>query len=223
MDQNELKRQVAQRTVQVVFGGSESNILLGVGTGSTVDLFIEQLDPFKDRIEVAVSSSIRSSKLLQALNIDVVDANRVSGVAVYVDGADEVDSSFALTKGGGGAHTQEKIVASIADEFICIVDESKVVKKLGGFPIPVEVIQPALASVEREIKGIGGKATLREGFTTDNGHAILDVHNLRVDDPDQLETTINNLPGVVEVGIFARHRPERVLVGGGDGVYELEK
>lgn len=223
MDQNELKRLVAQKTVEVVFGASDSKIHLGVGTGSTVDQFIEQLEPHKDRIEVAVSSSIRSRKLLQALDIDVVVANSVSGVAVYVDGADEVDSTFALTKGGGGAHTQEKIVASIADEFICIVDESKVVKNLGGFPIPVEVIQSALASVEREIEGIGGKAILREGFTTDNGHPILDVHDLLVDDPDQLETTINNLPGVVEVGIFARHRPKRVLVGGSDGAYELEQ
>lgn len=223
MDQNELKKQVAEEAARIVFSDLDAPIQLGVGTGSTVNCFIDLLAKYREKIRSAVSSSVQSSQLLQALNVEVVDANRVGSVDVYVDGADEVDPSFALIKGGGGAHTQEKIVTSIAKEFICIVDESKVVSQLGGFPIPVEVIHSALGSVARQIEKLGGKPKLREGFTSDNGHAIVDIHGLRVENPDQLESTINNLPGVVEVGIFAAHRPHRVIVGSTNAVYELEK
>lgn len=223
MDQNELKKQVAEEAARIVFSDLDEPIQLGVGTGSTVNCFIDLLAKYREKIRSAVSSSVQSSQLLQALDVEVMGANGVSSVAVYVDGADEVDPSFALTKGGGGAHTQEKIVTSIADEFICIVDESKVVSQLGEFPIPVEVIHSALRSVARQIERLGGRPKLREGFTSDNGHAILDIHGLRVENPDHLEYEINNLPGVVEVGIFAAHRPHRVIVSGTNGVYELEK
>lgn len=223
MDQNELKRSVAKRTAEIIFTGEGDPLCLGVGTGSTVDYFIAELQFHKKQISVAVSSSARSSRQLRDLAINVVAADTVSGVEVYVDGADEVGPDFALTKGGGGAHTQEKIVASIADQFICIVDESKVVSGLGQFPIPVEVIHSAINSVIRQLGAMGGRAVPRDGFTTDNGHGILDIHGLTVENPDELEQAINNIPGVVEVGIFARDRPQRVIVGGSDGVYELTR
>ena len=223
MDQNELKKRVAREAAQVVFENTNQPIVLGVGTGSTVDFFIHELIKHRSKIRSAVSSSERSARLLRQLDIEVVEATEVSGIAIYVDGADEVDPSFALIKGGGGAHTREKIVASIASDFLCIVDETKCVSRLGKFPIPMEVVQMAQKSVSEEITTMGGRAVLREGFITDNGHILLDIHRLIVEDPDQLEMTLNNIAGVIDTGIFARNRPSRVIVGGTEGVYDLKR
>ena len=223
MDQESLKQLVAQHTANLVFADRRDEVVLGVGTGSTVDCFIDQIPNYKSKITAAVSSSERSTESLRSLDIHVISPNDVDSVDVYVDGADEVDPSFALTKGGGGAHTREKIVAVLSQVFICIVDESKCVDRLGAFPIPLEVLQIATNAVVREVEALGGVALPRDGFVTDNGHAILDVKGLSVDDPDDLEITLNNIPGVVEAGIFARNRPDRVVVGSQQGVSELER
>lgn len=223
MEQSELKDRVAQRAAQLIFDQLSTPIYLGVGTGTTVDYFIQHLRPFHQLIRGTVSSSQRSTERLRTQGVKVFDANEIQHLAYYVDGADQVDRTLALTKGGGGAHTQEKIVAALAEQFICIVDETKCSEILGGFPVPVEVMDMAVRLVTQRISHLGGKAVLREGFRTDNGNVILDIHNLTISDPDQLEGQLNNIPGVIEAGIFAQHRPQRVIVGGANGVYELEK
>ena len=189
------------------------NSVIGVGTGSTVNYFIEELAKIKHLFKGAVSSSEASTKLLENYGIEVFELNDVDEIIVYVDGADEVDPSHNLIKGGGGAHTREKIVASASNEFVCIVDESKLVKVLGNFPLPIEVIVKSRSYVAREIVKLGGVPELRQNFFTDQDNQILDVTNLKMDDPLTLEKNINLIPGVLDNGIFAKCKPQKVIVG----------
>jgi ribose 5-phosphate isomerase A len=217
MNQDELKALVGQAAVAHVVPGS----VVGVGTGSTVNCFIDALAAIKDRIAGAVSSSERSTERLKALGIPVLDAATVERIPVYVDGADEIDHGGFMIKGGGAALTREKIVADLAERFVCIADESKLVPVLGNFPLPVEVIAMSAAQVARRFKALGGEATLRPGVVTDNGNPILDVRGLRITDPLAMETEDNQWPGVVTVGIFARHKAQVCLLGTKDGVKTL--
>ena len=189
------------------------NSIIGVGTGSTVNYFIEELAKIKHLFKGAVSSSEASTKLLENSGIEVFELNDVDEIIVYVDGADEVDPSHNLIKGGGGAHTREKIVASASNEFICIVDESKLVKVLGNFPLPIEVMIKSRSYVAREIVKLGGVPELRQNFFTDQDNQILDVTNLKIDDPLALEKNVNLIPGVLDNGIFAKCKPQKVIVG----------
>ena len=191
----------------------DSNSIIGVGTGSTVNYFIEELAKIKHLFKGAVSSSEASTKLLENSGIEVFELNDVDEIIVYVDGADEVDPSHNLIKGGGGAHTREKIVASASNEFVCIVDESKLVKVLGNFPLPVEVMVKSRSYVAREIVKLGGVPELRQNFFTDQDNQILDVTNLKLNDPLALETNVNLIPGVLDNGIFAKCKPQKVIVG----------
>jgi ribose 5-phosphate isomerase A len=195
--------------------------VVGVGTGSTVNKFIDALAEARLPLAGAVSSSEQSSQRLRALGITVLEAAAVDRLAVYVDGADEIDGRGFMIKGGGAALTREKIVADLAERFICIADESKRVDVLGGFALPVEVIPMAAAQVARRFAALGGQATLRPGVLTDNGHPILDVRGLRIEDPLALEVEINQWPGVVTVGIFARHRAHMCLLATAAGVKTL--
>ncbi len=217
MTQDELKALVARAALEHVVPGQ----LVGVGTGSTVNHFIAALAEIKDRIPGAVSSSLASTARLQALGIRVFDATEVQRLPVYVDGADEIDGQGCMIKGGGAALTREKIVADLADRFVCIADESKRVPQLGRFPLPVEVIAMAAPQVARRFAALGAQATLRPGVLTDNGHPLLDVRGLAITDPLALETEINQWPGVVTVGIFARHRASVCLLGTAQGVQTL--
>ena len=218
MTQDELKALVAQAALAHVPEGST----VGVGTGSTVNLFIDALAGIKDRIAGTVSSSVKSTERLRAHGIAVLDANEVSSLPVYVDGADEIDGQGCMIKGGGAALTREKIVADLADAFICIADESKRVPVLGRFPLPVEVIPMAAAQVARRFaKDFGGQAKVRDGVVTDNGNLILDVRGLQIHQPLAMETEVNQWPGVVTVGIFARHRARVCLLGTASGVQTL--
>ena len=195
--------------------------VIGVGTGSTVDHFIDALAAWPKRVAGAVSSSERSSARLRAHGIAVLDANHVEALAVCVDGADEIDPAGCMIKGGGAALTREKIVADMAEHFVCIADESKCVEVLGRFPLPVEVIPMAAALVMRRLRALGGEPALREGTVTDNGGCIVDVRGLRIADPAALECEIAQWPGVVGVGIFARNRADVCLLGTPDGVRTL--
>ena len=189
------------------------NSIIGVGTGSTVNYFIEELAKIKHLFKGTVSSSEASTKLLENSGIEVFELNDVDEIIVYVDGADEVDPSHNLIKGGGGAHTREKIVASASNEFVCIVDESKLVEVLGNFPLPIEVMVKSRSYVAREIVKLGGVPELRQNFFTDQDNQILDVTNLKIDDPLALEKNINLIPGVLDNGIFAKCKPQKVIVG----------
>ena len=189
------------------------NSIIGVGTGSTVNYFIEELAKIKHLFKGAVSSSEASTKLLENSGIEVFELNDIDEIIVYVDGADEVDPSHNLIKGGGGAHTREKIVASASNEFVCIVDESKLVKFLGNFPLPIEVMVKSRSYVAREIIKLGGVPELRQNFFTDQDNQILDVTNLKIDNPLALEKNINLIPGVLDNGIFAKCKPQKVIVG----------
>ena len=217
MTQDELKALVGQAALAYVEAGS----IVGVGTGSTVNCFIDALATLKDHIAGAVSSSERSSERLRAHGIAVIDGNTVARIPVYIDGADEIDHAGHMIKGGGGALTREKIVADIADRFVCIADESKLVTTLGRFPLPVEVIPMAAAQVMRRLRGLGGEPSMRAGVVTDNGGHIIDVRGLAITDPLALESEINQWPGVVAVGIFARHRARVCLLGTAQGVRTL--
>ncbi len=197
------------------------DMLVGVGTGSTVNLFIDALASANLRIRGAVSSSEASTARLRKHGIEVLDLNSTDAPEVYIDGADEADSHLRLIKGGGGALTREKIVAAASSRFICIVDESKVVNVLGRFPLPVEVIPMARSHVARQMVKLGGGPVWRQGFTTDNGNQILDVHNLEIIDPVGLETEINQIAGVVTVGLFAIRPADLLIVGGKEGVRTL--
>ena len=208
MDQDALKKQAAKAALDYVDGG-----IIGVGTGSTVNHFIEFLATIKGRIEGAVSSSEVSTERMRQHGIPVMDLNAAGSLSLYVDGADESNHHLQLIKGGGGALTREKIVAAASDKFVCIADESKLVDVLGAFPLPVEVIPMARSYVARELVKLGGTPVWREGFVTDNGNVILDVQGLQIMEPMKLEQQINNLPGVVTVGIFAL-RPADVLILG---------
>lgn len=218
MTQDELKTLVGRAALEFVVPGS----VVGVGTGSTVNKFIEALAGIKDRVAGAVSSSAQSTERMRAAGIHVFDANEVERLPVYIDGADEIDGAGCMIKGGGAALTREKIVADLADRFVCIADESKQVEVLGRFALPVEVIEMARERIVRRFAALGGRAVLRPGVTTDNGHPILDVHGLAIRDPLALETEINQWPGVVAVGLFARHRARVCLLGTTAGVKRIE-
>ena len=191
----------------------DMNSIIGVGTGSTVNYFIEELEKIKHMFKGAVSSSEASTELLEKSGIEVFELNDINEILVYVDGADEVDTSHQLIKGGGGAHTREKIVASASNEFVCIVDESKLVKVLGSFPLPVEVMIKSRSYVAREIVKIGGLPELRKDFLTDQGNQILDIKDLIIEDPLDLEQRINLIPGVLDNGLFANCKPHKLIVG----------
>jgi ribose 5-phosphate isomerase A len=215
--QDELKTQVAAAALEEVIPGE----LVGVGTGSTVDRFIDALATIRQRVPGAVSSSERSTARLRRHGIHVLQANEVTSLPVYIDGADEIDGRGFMIKGGGAALTREKIVADLAVRFICIADESKRVQTLGTFPLPVEVVAMASSQLVRRFAALGGTAVLRPGLLTDNGHPILDVHGLQIHDPLALEVEINQWPGVVTVGLFARHRASLCLLGTVRGVQRL--
>ncbi len=217
MTQDELKALVGRAALDHVVEGG----WVGVGTGSTVNHFIDALATVKHRIRGAVSSSEASTARLRSHGIEVVDAAAVSRLPVYIDGADEIDHRGHMVKGGGAALTREKIVADLAERFVCIADESKLVPVLGRFPLPVEVIPMAAPQVARRFAALGGQAALRVGVLTDNGHPILDVRGLQITDPLAMETEINQWPGVVTVGIFARHRAAVCLLGTPAGVRTL--
>lgn len=219
MNQDELKKAAALAALEYV----EEGALVGVGTGSTVNHFIDGLAAIKSRIAGAVSSSEASSQRLAAHGIPLLDLNDVVDLPIYVDGADEIDHDLSMIKGGGGALTREKIVAAVATRFICICDESKRVAVLGCFPLPVEVIPMARAQVERALAALGGKPILREGFVTDNGNLILDVHGLRITDPLALESEINQIVGVVANGLFARRGADLLLLASTNGVQRIAR
>lgn len=219
MTQDEMKLQVAQAAIQYVVPGT----IIGVGTGSTANFFIDELAKIKGKIEGAVASSEATAKRLAGHGIPVLDLNTVDEMSVYVDGADETDGGLHLIKGGGGALTREKIVLAVAKQFICIADQSKKVGVLGKFPLPVEVIPMARSYVAREIvKRYGGEPVYREGFVTDNGNVILDIHGLSIVDPVKLETELNNIVGVVTNGLFAARKADVVLLGTPNGVEMLK-
>lgn len=215
--QDALKRKAAEAALQYLDGIS----VLGVGTGSTVNHFIELLASFKSKIEGAVSSSEGTTQRLKKLGIPVLDLNAVGDLEIYIDGADEINPNLQLLKGGGGALTREKIIAAASRKFVCIADEGKYVDYLGRFPLPIEVIPMARSFVARQMVKLGGKPQWREGYVTDNGNQIIDVHNLEIFKPIELEQAINDIPGVVTVGIFALRPADVVLLGTETGVRTL--
>ncbi len=218
LSQDELKTLVGQAALHYVVPGE----IVGVGTGSTVNKFIDALASMKAQIKGAVSSSVASTERLKALGIPVFDANEVQSLAVYIDGADEIDGNGFMVKGGGAALTREKIVAALAKQFVCIVDESKLVSSLGNFPLPVEVIPMAAAQIARNFAAMGGTATIRmkdgQPLVTDNGQHILDVRGLSITDPLAFESQVNQWPGVVTVGVFAHQKAHVCLMGAASGV-----
>lgn len=214
MTQDEQKRAVAQAAIQHVLAGS----IVGVGTGSTANYFIDELAKIKHKIKGAVASSEATAQRLKGHGIEVMDLNSVNDLPLYIDGADEVTEHLHMIKGGGGALTREKIVASVARKFVCVADQSKLVDILGEFPLPVEVVPMARSYVAREISRIGGQPMLRQGFTTDNGNVILDVRGLKILNPVELETALNQITGVVTNGLFARRCADVLLLGTDSGV-----
>ena len=219
MTQDELKIAVAKAAIgHLPVGG-----IIGVGTGSTANCFIDELGKVKHKIDGAVASSEASAARLRKLGIEVLELNDVGDLPVYVDGADEITRHLSMIKGGGGALTREKIVAAVARKFICIADESKLVDVLGKFPLPVEVIPMARSHVGRELVKLGGQPALRQGFTTDNGNVILDVHNLEILKPLELESSLNQIAGVVTSGLFARRGADVLLLGSAKGVQTLTR
>ena len=219
MNQIEMKQAAAEAAIAYVEDGS----VVGVGTGSTADFFIAALGKIKHRIDGVVASSEGTANKLKALGIAVYDLNSVKEMPVYVDGADEITPHLAMIKGGGGALTREKIVAAVARKFICIADQTKLVGVLGKFPLPVEVIPMARSYVGREIVKLGGQPAWRQGFTTDNGNWILDVHNMLITNPVELEAALNQITGVVTNGLFARQGADVLLLGTTDGVKKSNK
>ena len=219
MTQDELKQAVAREAIKHVVEDS----VVGVGTGSTANFFIDELAKIKNRIPGAVASSDRSAERLKRHGIRVLDLNGVNELPVYIDGADEITEHLAMVKGGGGALTREKIVAAVAKKFVCIADESKLVPVLGKFPLPVEVIPMARSHVARQLVKLGGRPELRENFTTDNGNVVLDVRGLSILNPVELETAINNIAGVVTNGLFARRGADVLLLGTKAGVKTIAR
>nr|WP_086940282.1 ribose-5-phosphate isomerase RpiA [Thaumasiovibrio occultus] len=219
MTQDEMKKAAGWAALEYVQPGS----IVGVGTGSTVNHFIDALATMKDEIKGAVSSSVASTERMEELGIEVFDANDVASLDIYVDGADEINGEFDMIKGGGAALTREKIVAAIAEKFICIVDNTKDVDVLGQFPLPVEVIPMARSYVARELLKLGGDPVYREGVITDNGNIILDVHNMQITEPKEMEKAINALAGVVTVGLFAARGADVLLMGTPEGVVKKAK
>jgi len=219
MTQDEQKKAVAIAAIEHVPAGR----IVGVGTGSTANYFIDALAKIKHKIDGAVASSDATAKRLQSHGIEVIDLNEVDDLPVYVDGADEITEHLHMIKGGGGALTREKIVAAVAKKFICITDQTKLVNILGNFPLPIEVIPMARSYVAREITRLGGQPALRQGFITDNGNIILDVHGLQILNPVELETTLNQITGVVTNGLFARRGADILLLGTHEGVKTVSK
>jgi len=219
VSQDDLKRAAARAAIEYV----PNDAVVGVGTGSTVNFFIDELAKIKGRIDAAVSSSEASAARLKAAGIRVVDLNSVDEIPVYVDGADEVTKHLAMIKGGGGALTREKIVAAVARRFVCIADRSKLVDVLGRFPLPVEVIPMARSYVARQLVKLGGQPVWRQGFVTDNGNLILDVRNLSILDPVALEAEINQITGVVTNGLFARRGADVLLLAAEGGVEKIAR
>ena len=222
MTQDELKKAVARAAFDYVEARLQDGMIIGVGTGSTANYFIDELGSVADRFEGAVASSEESARRLQAHNIHVYDLNSAGELEIYVDGADEANEYLQLIKGGGAALTREKIIAAASREFVCIADESKMVKLLGKFPLPVEVIPMARSHVARQLVKLGGDPVYREGCVTDNGNHILDVHNLEILNPKQLERDINQIVGVVCNGLFAERSADLLLLGTADGVSTLK-
>lgn len=214
MTQDEKKQAVARAALEYV----EAGTVIGIGTGSTANYFIEALAEVKHKVDATVASSKESARRLESHRIPVTDLNSVSELAVYVDGADETTRHLHLIKGGGGALTREKIVAAVARKFVCVVDDTKLVDRLGAFPLPIEVIPMARSHVARAVVRMGGQPELREGFTTDNGNVILDVHNLDIMEPVKIETELNQIAGVVCNGLFARRPADVLLIGTDSGV-----
>lgn len=222
MNQDQLKSAVAQKAVDLIVGELDNDSIIGIGTGSTANFFIDHLAEHKHLFDGCVASSEASAERLKGHGIPVYDLNSVASLDYYIDGADECNERLELIKGGGGAQTREKIVAAVAKTFICIVDESKQVDLLGTFPLPVEVIPMARSYVARELVKLGGDPEYREGFVTDNGNLILDVHNLKIQSPIALEEQINQITGVVTNGLFAVRPANILLVGTETGVKQLE-
>ncbi|MFB2763201.1 ribose-5-phosphate isomerase RpiA [Marinobacter shengliensis] len=223
MTQDELKQAVAKAAVDYIAPKLERSSIVGVGTGSTANFFIDFLAQYKDEFDGAVASSEATAERLKKHGIDVYDLNSVSEMEFYVDGADETNANLELIKGGGAALTREKIVAAVAKTFICIADGSKMVDILGDFPLPVEVIPMARSHVGREIVKLGGDPVYRDGVTTDNGNIIIDVHNLDISRPIQMEEKLNNIVGVVTNGLFARRPADLLLLGTSEGVKRISR
>ncbi len=217
MDQNEKKLNVAKAALKHI----HNDCLLGMGTGSTVNFLIDLLPEIKNKISAVASSSVQTENLLKMNGFEVQALNQLGMLDLYIDGADEATKNLHLIKGGGGALTREKILAENSKKFICIADETKLVKRLGIFPLPIEVIPMARSFVSREIIKYNGKPVYRENFVTDNGNEIIDIHNLDIVDPIQLENELNQIPGVVTVGIFARRKADVLLIAGEHGVDEM--
>ena len=217
MSQDAMKKSVAEAALEYVEGGT----VIGIGTGSTANFFIDALAEIKHKIEGTVASSVASAERLKKHGIAVMDLNAADDIAIYVDGADEATRFLHLIKGGGGALTREKIVAAASRKFVCIADQSKLVDVLGKFPLPVEVIPMARSYVARQLVKLGGQPILRQDFTTDNGNLILDVHNLEIIDPPKLEAELNNIAGVVTNGIFALRPADVLLLGTPQGVQTI--
>ena len=214
MNSEQLKAQVAKAALTYI---NDYDMVVGIGTGSTVNHLIELLPEVKNRIEAVVSSSEASSQRLEALGFNVKELNQTGDLSLYIDGADECDPHNRLVKGGGGALTREKIIAGASKQFVCIVDESKCVDLLGAFPLPIEVLPMARSFVARQMVKFGGQPIYREGFVTDNGNQIIDIHNLKIIDPVELETKINQIPGVVTNGLFAGRKADVTLIAQADG------
>ena len=218
MNQDEKKRQAALAALDYIEDGG----IVGVGTGSTVNYFIDALAAIKQRLDCAVASSIATAQRLRRHGIAVADLNSCGEVHLYIDGADEATRNLQLIKGGGGALTGEKIIAAAAERFICIIDDSKLVRKLGAFPLPVEVLPMARGHAARQLAKLGGQPQWRENFTTDHGNIILDVHNLNITDAAQLERQINQIPGVISNGLFATRPADMLLLADDGGVSKIE-
>jgi len=218
MTQDELKKLVASAAIKFVVPKLKADDILGIGTGSTANFFIDMLAEHKGSFRAAVASSSGSAERLEAIGVEVLDLNDIDSMSFYVDGADESDPKLNLIKGGGAALTREKIVASCAKQFVCIADQSKWVDTLGDFPLPVEVIPMARQAVARQLAQMGGRPVYREGVVTDNGCDILDVHGLHIDAPEELEAELNQIVGVVTNGLFAARKADVMLLGSEDGV-----
>ena len=214
MSQDRKKKNAAKIAIDYV----KNKSIIGVGTGTTINFFIEELGKNKGLIDGAVSSSVATEKLLREQNIPVIPLNSVIDLPIYIDGADEVTHNKHLIKGGGGALTQEKIVAAASKQFVCIIDDSKLVPLLGGFPLPVEVIPMAQSYVAREIAKLGGQPELRQDFLTDNGNIILDIHNLKIKNPSELENQLNQITGVVTNGLFAKRPADTLIIATDEGI-----
>ena len=223
MDKEEKKKEAAKKALEIILSDLNEDTVLGIGTGSTTNYFIQLLNKEKINIKGLVCSSNASQKLLEDSNFNILELNNVYGLDFYIDGADEFNERLELIKGGGGALTREKILSNSADKFICIVDDSKYSKKLGNFPLPIEVIDIARSAISRKVLKMGGKPVFREGFVSDNGNQIIDVHNLDINVPFEMEMHLNFIPGVLENGIFSKRKADILLKAGNQKVEVLER